>query len=92
MHLVSELDAALAVVLLLPVAHVVLGTSVAAATAAVLLALLAATLTVCTPTATRSVVVDRRRRAWRSLLVALRRPDLPGRPRPRAPGLSPAGA
>ena len=40
----------------------------------------------------RALGVARRRRAWRSLLVALRRPDLPGRPRPRAPGLSPAGA
>ncbi|WP_071606582.1 DUF6412 domain-containing protein [Luteipulveratus halotolerans] len=89
--MLSELDTALAVVLLLPVAHVVLGTSVAAAVS-VLIAVVAAVALAVRPTVCRSVVVDRRRRAWRSLLVALRRPDLPGRRRPRAPGHSPAGA
>ncbi|MDF8265534.1 DUF6412 domain-containing protein [Luteipulveratus flavus] len=92
MQLLSDLDTALAVALLLPVAHIVLGTSIAVAATAIVLLLAAVALTVVAPTTTRSVHVDRRRRAWRSLLVALRRPDLPGRPRPRAPGVGPAGA
>ncbi|AKU15709.1 DUF6412 domain-containing protein [Luteipulveratus mongoliensis] len=92
MHQLNDLDVAATLALLLPVAHLLLGASLAAGTAVLLVSLAIAALAAISPDGSRSIAVERRRRAWRSLLVALRRPDLPGRPQPRAPGFSPAGA